>query len=206
MDVGEGEAGVEENGLVEALADDLDGNFERLVERFQNQVYGFAVHLTACPQDAEEIAQDTFIRAYRALDGYSPDRVRALVPRPWLRRIALNVFRNRVRGRRLSLVSFDGFETESEWFGPTTEEGPEARAERRETRETLRALVLGLAARYRVPLVLRHVEGLSYAEIAQVLGQPVGTVKSDVHRGVGLLRLALAETPDLAGAVGRGKE
>lgn len=206
MNVGDGGPGVDENGLIEALADDLDGNFERLIERFQDHLYGFAVHLTACPQDAEEIAQETFIRAYRALERYPPERVHALVPRPWLHRIALNVFRNRVRGRHPSVVSFDAFESEPEFFGSADEDGPVTRAERHETRETLRALVLGIPDRYRVPLVLRHVEGMSYLEIAAALGQPVGTVKSNVHRGVGLLRATLRKTPELASAMGRGKE
>ena len=183
-----------EDELAAALAEDLDGSFDRLVLTHQDRIYAFGLRLTGSPRDAEEIAQDAFVRAYRALASYPPERVRALALRPWLYRIALNVFRNAVRGRRLQLVSLDHSEN-GRYQEPEDDEAgrPEPRLEQAETGDVLAGLVAALPERYRVAVVLRHVEGLGYAEIARLLGQPLGTVKANVHRGVRLLRAGLKQ-------------
>ena len=199
--------------LPNSLAQDLDAHFEALVRAYGDRLYAFALRLSGSPQDAEEIAQDAFVRAYHALRRYESARIRDLALRPWLYRIALNVTRNRVRGRRVSLVPLDPPAGETDdaavrSFEPAADErdGPEAGAERREQGAELAALVAALPGRYRAAVVLRHVEGWSYAEIAAALGQPVGTVKANVHRGVRLLRDALehveAEATVVAG-IGR---
>src|SRR5450432_2399213 len=95
------------DGLPAALANDLDGHFEALVLAFQDRLYGFALRFCANREDAEEIAQDAFVRAYRALQKYPPDRIRSLSLRAWLYQIALNVARNRFRRKRHRLVSLD---------------------------------------------------------------------------------------------------
>jgi RNA polymerase sigma factor (sigma-70 family) len=81
------------------LAHDLDGSFEELVLDHQRLVYGLALRVVADPADAEEVAQDTFERAYHALAGYEAERVAAMRLRPWLAQIALNLARNRLRRR-----------------------------------------------------------------------------------------------------------
>jgi RNA polymerase sigma factor (sigma-70 family) len=159
----------------------VDGQFERMVSEHQDRVFAFGLALTGNRHDAEEIAQDTFLRAYRALVTYTPERIRDLKQRAWLHQIALNVVRNRVRGVKPRLVELNGSE-------PDHEPGPEARALRREGLDDLAVRVAGLPARYREAVVLRYVQELSYAEVADALGQPVGTVKSNVHRGLKLLR------------------
>src|SRR5262245_21888208 len=82
--------------LAAALAIDLDGAFAQLVLSYQRRLFGFALRLCGSPQDAEEVAQDAFVRAYRALAAYPEDRVRTLRLGAWLTQIALNVVRNRV--------------------------------------------------------------------------------------------------------------
>ena len=176
------------DGLPMALADDLDGSFERLVLTYQDRLYAFALYLCGSPRDAEEAVQDAFVRAYRALARYPAERVRDLHLRAWLYQITKNVVRNRVRGRRLQLVPPDGGHAEPE---DDEMERPEAAFERTEQRGELGALVARLPERYRAAVVLRHVQALSYAEVAAILGQPIGTVKANVHRGVRLLRAAL---------------
>lgn len=185
--------------LPAALALDLDGCFERLVTAYQHRMYAFALRLSCSPQDAEEIAQDAFVRAYRALASYEPDRIRALALRPWLYQIALNVFRNRVRGKRLPLVSLDGNEQTMEiQLSDTPDQRPEFVAERAEQARELGVLLASLPERYRIAVVLRHVEGFDYQEMASLLNQPVGTIKSNVHRGVRLLRAALdSQVPEV---------
>jgi RNA polymerase sigma-70 factor (ECF subfamily) len=185
--------------LAAALAADLNGSFERLVRTYQGRLFAFALRMTGDAQDAEEVTQDAFLRAYRALASYTPDRVRALLPRPWLYQITLNVARNQRRGRRLPIVSLDGSPTgEARDFPDHEHEQPDVTFERREHQDELARLVTALPARYRAAVILRHVEGLSYSELATVLAQPVGTVKSNVHRGIHLLRAALAEQMSLA--------
>lgn len=180
--------------LAPALAADLDGNFERLVRLYQHRLYAFALRLSNQAPEAEEIAQDAFVRAYRALKRYPAERVAAMALRPWLYRITLNVFRNRVRGRRITHVGGDAFADGSP-LEPAADERarPEAVAERAEAERELAAQLAALPERYRVPVVLRHVEGLGYAEIAESLGQPVGTVKANVHRGIQRLRESLTQ-------------
>jgi RNA polymerase sigma-70 factor (ECF subfamily) len=162
----------------------MDGTerlFERMVHEHQNRVFALGFALTGNRHDAEEVAQDTFLRAYRALVTYPPDRIRELKQRAWLHRIALNVVRNRVRGIRPRLVELNGSE-------PDHARGPEDGALLKMEMDALAARVAALPARYRAAVVLRHVQELSYEEAADALGQPVGTVKANVHRGLKLLR------------------
>jgi RNA polymerase sigma-70 factor (ECF subfamily) len=186
---------VQHDDLAAALAADLDSGFERLVLAYQDRLYGFALRLIGNAPDAEEVAQDAFVRAYRALSRYPAERIQTLALRPWLFQICVNVVRNRWRdGPSAVMVSLDGDGNGGEaWEIPDTRlELPDARAERREQSHELAALVLELPERYRAAVVLRHVEGLGYSELAAALGQPVGTVKSNVHRGTALLREMLA--------------
>ena len=162
----------------------MDGTerlFERMVHEHQDRVFALGFALTGNRHDAEEVAQDTFLRAYRALVTYPPDRIRELKQKAWLHRIALNVVRNRVRGIRPRLVELNGSE-------PDHARGPEDGALLKMEMDALAARVAALPARYRAAVVLRHVQELSYEEAAAALGQPVGTVKANVHRGLKLLR------------------
>jgi RNA polymerase sigma-70 factor, ECF subfamily len=155
--------------------------FERMVQEHQNRIYAVGLALTGNRHDAEEVAQDTFLRAYRALMTYPPDRIRDLKQRAWLHQIAVNVVRNRRRGTRPRLVELNGSEPDR---GP----GPEDDAMRRLEIDELAARVASLPTRYRDAVVLHHVQELSYEEAADALGLPVGTVKANVHRGLKLLR------------------
>ncbi len=181
------------------LAADLEGSFPRLVVAYQDRLYAFALRLTASPRDAEEIAQDAFVRAYGALRGYPADRVRSLALNAWLYRIALNVARNRLRKKRPAIVSIDQEDDGAPLDLPDDQSSsPEALFELDEERKALARLLATLPERYRVAVTLRHVMGLSYAEVATILKQPTGTAKANVHRGVQLLRARFTEqiSPD----------
>jgi RNA polymerase sigma factor (sigma-70 family) len=158
-----------------------DRVFERLVRDHQDRIFALSLALTGNRHDAEDVAQDTFIRAYKALATYSPDRIRDLKQKAWLHRIAVNVVRNRVRGVRPRMVELNGSE-------PDSATGPEEDVLRKAEIDELAARVACLPAKYRDAVVLRHVQDLSYAEVAETLGQPVGTVKANVHRGLKILR------------------
>lgn len=189
--------------LNEALADNLDDSFESLIIAFQERIYRFALRYAGTREDAEETAQDAFVRAYRAMQSYSPERRRELNLRPWLYTITLNVARNRTRRKQLASVSieapFPGAGEPLEIVGNGTHSQPVDIVERRETGRELAGAIAALPARYRAPVILRHVEGLSYAEVAMTLDQPIGTAKANVHRGIRLLRESL-ESSDLATA------
>jgi RNA polymerase sigma-70 factor (ECF subfamily) len=185
---------LDDETLTRQLAADLDGAFEELVRAYQDRLYSFALRLTGSTRDAEEIAQDAFVRAYRALVRYPADRIETLKLRAWLFQVTVNVARNRGRARRLAevpLVSPDGAHDVLADRADDLEEGPEQAAERRDEETQMAAIVASLPERYRAAVVLRHIQGLSYPEIAAALGQPSGTVKSNVHRGVAALRAAL---------------
>ncbi|HEU4397586.1 MAG TPA: sigma-70 family RNA polymerase sigma factor, partial [Actinomycetota bacterium] len=168
------------------LARDLDGAFEELVRGHERLVYGLALRVVGNAHDAEEVAQDAFERAYHALAGYPAERVAAMRLRPWLARIALNLARNRLRRRMPPTRPLEAGGGEPLPLAAPASGEPAAVVERREDRELWAGLLAGLPARYREAVVLRHVEDLPYAEVAEVLGQPVGTVKTHVHRGVRL--------------------
>jgi RNA polymerase sigma-70 factor (ECF subfamily) len=179
----------DEQRLASALAADLDRHFEDLVRSYQDRLYGFALRLLGSPSDAEEAIQDTFVRAYRALQRYPSERVATLRLKAWLYQIALNVVRNRVRRPELVAVSVDSANALTS--EPADE--PERQALAAESQAALARKLRDLPDRYATAVVLRHIQGLSYAEAAQVLDQPVGTTKSDVHRGLRLLREAIEE-------------
>ena len=155
--------------------------FERMVHEHQHRLFALGFALTGNRHDGEEVAQDTLLRAYRALVTYSPERIRELKQKAWLHRIAVNVARNRYRGIRPRLVELNGSEQDA---AP----GPETRALRRAQLDDVAAGLAGLPARYREAVVLRFVQELTYGEVAEALGQPIGTVKSNVHRALKMLR------------------
>ena len=152
-------------------------------------MYGIALRSTKRPADAEDLAQEAFIRAYRALSDYPPKRIRELRPRGWLAAIVGNLARNRARRRAPDTSALDSVAEVRSDDTPS----PERVAERREAALAWRARLDALPARYRRAVELRHVSGLSYPELALALDRPLGTVKSDVHRGVELLREALMQ-------------
>jgi RNA polymerase sigma-70 factor, ECF subfamily len=177
---------MDDTSLSRGLATDLDGSFEQLVRTYQDRLYGFALRLTGSRQDAEESTQDAFVRAFRALERYPTERRRELHLRPWLYQIALNVVRNRVRRQQLPTLPVDG--PVANGLAAQPDQQPEIVALHAEGWHDLVHALAELPTRYKTAVVLRHVQGLSYAEAAEVLDQPIGTTKSDVHRGLRLLR------------------
>jgi RNA polymerase sigma-70 factor (ECF subfamily) len=168
--------------LTRELATNLDGSFEALVRAHQDRLFTIAHRTGGDRHDAEELVQDCFVRAYRALATYPPARIRELRLRGWLTTILLNAGRNRARVRRVPTTELA--------FEPGTEPAVDPLT-RRDERETWARLLAGLSPAQRTAVVLRHVDGLSYAEIAEVTGRPEGTVKAHVHRGLTALRTAL---------------
>ena len=184
--------------LAKRLARDLDAAFPVLVEAHQDRLYTIALRLLGDRRDAEEVAQDALVRAFRAMRGYQRERVAELRLRPWLASIAVNLARNRRRRaddrqppNQLEPMLDGGFDLPAD-----ARSAPECRADRHETQRELAEALLQLAPAVRTAIVLRHVDGLSVAETAEALGRPEGTIKAQVHRGLRELR-ATFESPAL---------
>ena len=146
------------------------------------------------PAEAEDVAQDTFVRAYRALGGYAAGADPRAAPRPVAgddrrqRRAQPDRRRRADRDAAAPLTFLDELDAAAIAAGPA----PRPRPRRPGARPSATAgrPLLALPERYRVPIVLRHVDGLVYDEIAVALDRPEGTVKAQVHRGLALLRAA----------------
>lgn len=179
--------------LVRALATDLDAAFPALVEAHQDRLYTIALRMLGDPSDAEEAAQDALVRAYRALATYDAARIGELRLRGWLATIVLNRCRSQLARRAGRSPSVPLDETAGHASEPVTPTalGPEATALRRDTRAAWAGRLSRLPPAYRAAVILRHVGGLSYPELAAALGRPEGTVKAQVHRGIALLRTML---------------
>lgn len=150
--------------------------FSRLVEAYRRPVYNLAYRMLGNAVEAEDAAQETFVRMYTKLDSYQPERKLS----SWVLAIASHYCIDRLRRRRGEWVSLD--EEPIAAVLPSREQGPEERTVRGEMRDEVQQMVNRLAAPYRVPLILRYWYDLSYVEIAEVMGLSVQAVKSRLHR------------------------
>jgi len=157
-----------------------DQRFEAELLPQLRSLFGAAYRMTGNAHDAEDLVQETFLRAYRALDRFqSGSNARAWL-HTILQRVRTDAFRR--KRRRPETVELLG-------EGPAIAPAQDALAS---GREDLERALLGLPETFRTAVVLRDVQELSYAEIAATLGVPVGTVMSRIHRGRSLLREALS--------------
>lgn len=184
--------------LAARLAKDVEAAFPSLVESHQDRLYTIALRLLGDRRDAEEVAQDALVRAFRAMQGYPRERIVALRLRPWLASIAINLARNKRRRQderqppsQLEPMLDAGFDV----AGTDRRSSPATTADRRETQRELAAALLMLTPAVRAAVVLRHVDGLTVAETAEALGRPEGTIKAQVFRGLRELRVALEPAP-----------
>jgi RNA polymerase sigma-70 factor, ECF subfamily len=158
--------------------------FGELVRRHQAAVFNVAYRLLGNRQDAEDAAQETFIRAYRAFATF--DAARPLAP--WLKKIAANVCYNRLQ---VFLPPTEALEEDVAGDPPAGGRAqapdPESAAQQSEAHARLRAEILRLPLRYRLVIELRHFQALSYEEIAAAVQRPLSDVKSDLFRARRLL-------------------
>ncbi|HTU83674.1 MAG TPA: sigma-70 family RNA polymerase sigma factor [Candidatus Acidoferrales bacterium] len=168
-------------------------SFDRIVDDYQRRLYGFALRMTGNREDAEEIVQDAFVRAYRALGKMSEEQRAELRLQPWLYTITLNVTRNRLRSKRPANVALDALADPDALLRGSTDGPlrPETIVEQNTEVALVERALLQLPMHLRAAATLRFIEGRSHPEIAEILHQPIGTVKSHVHRAVRILRRIL---------------
>lgn len=177
--------------LAAALARDLDRSFERLVIAYRGPIVSFVGRMLRDDARAEDVAQDVFVRAYRALQTYPAERRAALRLRSWLYAIAHNLTRNAVRDAPppSDPLEYEDGAPRSALIDP--EPGPEERVLRSRSWEAIRDAIDHLTPTLRAAFVLRYVDDLSYDEIAATLERPLGTVKASAHRGLMAVRAHL---------------
>jgi RNA polymerase sigma-70 factor (ECF subfamily) len=183
----------QEDSLAALLMQDLDGHFRQLVETYQHQLYRLMYRQVGNAQDAEDIVQEAFLRAYYALRNYAMQGVRLQRIRPWLYKIAFNLYYNRLRVAQPQIFPLDTQEGKMLLELESSDPGPEEIAGLQESFCEVTRVISSMPERYRAVLNLYYFEQFSYQEIADMLHQPLGTVKSKVSRGLGLVRAALAD-------------
>ena len=182
--------------LAEALARDLDRAFEPVVIAYRAGIVSFVARMLRDDARAEDVAQDVFVRAYRALQTYPAERRAALRLRSWLFAIAHNLTRNAVRDAPPASDSLDYDDGAPRPAVLDGGPGPEQLVLRSEAWESVGDAIAELSPALRPAFVLRYVDDLSYDEIAETLDQPVGTVKASAHRGLLAVRAHLEKHDD----------
>ncbi len=160
-------------------------SWDEIVAEHSARVYRLAFRLTGNRQDAEDLTQDVFVRVFRSLDKYEPGNFNG-----WIHRITTNLFLDKVR--RSSRIRMDGFTDGAEDRLEGSELLPEDAVHDAGFDADIESALSSISEEFRVAVVLCDVEGLSYEEIADVLGVKIGTVRSRIHRGRTQLRAALS--------------
>jgi len=181
------------SALPELLAMDMHRHFEQLVLTYQDRLYAFVLLRVHNTHIAEELVLDAFERAYYALKSYPTARIRMLRLEPWLYEITRIVYYNylrsmRAKEARLPSVSLDLSEESAFLVISDASPTPDEVACENENRDELHAFIETLPTRYQESIKLYYFEHFSYDDIAKHLHQPVGTVKSNIHRATQLLR------------------
>ena len=172
----------EESRIVQKVLRGDVNAFEKLVLEYEKNVYNIALRMTGNSEDASDMTQEAFIKAYNSLQSFRGDSKFSV----WIYRIATNVcldfLRSKSRRPTVSLSVEDNEGEEVQLDVADESQSPELLLDRQMTRESVRRGLETLTPEYRQILLLREIQGLSYDEISQALGLEVGTVKSRIFR------------------------
>jgi RNA polymerase sigma-70 factor (ECF subfamily) len=181
----------------------LRERFERDVLPLLPSLYGAAMRMTRNRSDAEDLVQETYLRAYRGFGGFQE----GTNLKAWLYRILTNSYINTYRKKQREPQTVDGPEDVDEWYlydrlgGRSVEDSAETTVLDTIPDQAVKDAVESLPERFRLPVLLADVEGFSYKEIAEIMETPIGTVMSRLHRGRKALEKALWETAKERGFV-----
>ena len=185
---------VDENQIVEqVLAGDREA-YAHFVRAYQRKIYAMALRLLRDPGEAECVAQETFLKAYRALADFRGGSTFET----WITRIAINRCRDRLKRKRLVVyfhpaAASDPERDDAESWVPSPAPGPERLLHAKQIRRRLRAALEELSPRQRIVFVLKHLEERSIPEIANLLELDSGTVKSHLFRASSKIRQRLRD-------------
>jgi len=192
-------------GLVQRVQKGDKTAFDLLVRKYQHKVVKLVTRYLRDPSDAEDVAQEAFIKAYRAIPQFRGDSAFYT----WLYRIAINTAKNAIVSRDRSPVAFDldlqsVEESNSMQMRLADAETPESLLQTEEIRTTVNQAIDALPEDLRTAIVLRELEGLSYEDIALAMDCPVGTVRSRIFRAREAIDKRLSEV--FEGGLGRAEE
>ncbi len=187
-----------EKNLVDLSAGGNVEAFETLIQSHQKKVYNIALRMTKNPEDAQELAQDTFVRAFIAIKKFRGESSFST----WLYRIAMNVCTDFLRKRNKAVViSIDqgaiGSENDQPIQLPEDAPGPDELSEKRQLKHLVRQAMDSLSAEHRQVLILRDLMDLSYRDIANTLSVSEGTIKSRINRAREGLKQVILKRPEL---------
>ncbi len=167
--------------------------FNKIVQRYRGQIYGFIFRMVKNREEAEDLVQETFIKAYRALGSFNTEYAFST----WLYKIATNNCIDHFRKRRLKTYSLDkpiqSKDGELARDFPDTAQGPETGLISREKTLQIQKAINSLPEKYKQAILLRHARDKSYEEIAKELDLPLGTVKVRIFRAREMLKKKLKE-------------
>ena len=173
--------------LIEQCLEGDQFSFEELVNRYKNLVYSIILRQTRDREEANDLAQDVFLKVYRNLASYTADFKFST----WIMRITSNHVIDQHRKKKMETVSYEAYTAEGGPVGTGT--SPEAEYLQQEQSERINKIISGLPEIYRVPVVLYHQHGLSYQEISDTTGEPVSKIKNRIFRGRKLLKGLLTQ-------------
>ncbi|OLE54544.1 MAG: hypothetical protein AUG51_07620 [Acidobacteria bacterium 13_1_20CM_3_53_8] len=180
-----------DHALLEATRAGCEDAFAELVGRYRNQLTSYIYRMTNDYEEAVDLAQETFVRVYRAADRYQSTYAFSTYIYKIATNLAISELRKRKRRRMVSLSAFfasaEG-EQPQEFHVPDERPLQDATLVEAERQQAVARAIMTLPEKYRAPVVLRDVEGKSYEEIARILETSEGTVKSRISRARGLLR------------------
>lgn len=172
---------------VQAVLEGDKSSYALLVDSYSERIINYLARMTGSRWEAEELAQEAFVRAYFALQSYDPQYKFST----WLFKIATNLCINHLkkRSRLVHVDDYQGEDGQTVWViaDSRSSSNPAQAAERRELQVEIQRAIGQLPPAYRTVVILRHLHGLSYQEIADVTELPIGTVKSRLGRGRGRL-------------------
>lgn len=184
--------------LIQAAAGGSQEAFRALLEAHQKQVFNLCLRMVGNPEDAADLSQEAFIRAWKGLPFFQQDCAFST----WLYRLTSNVCIDFLRSRKhrdaVSITFLDESEDACQWDLPDPAQGPEEQAIAGEDRESVISALNDLDAEYRQALTLRAVNGLSYSEISQVLDISEGTVKSRISRAREQIRRKVLQSGNIS--------
>ena len=175
-----------DEALVAACLDGRKDAFDIIVERYRRSVYHLCYRFVGNHEDASDLSQEVFVRAWRGLNGFKGDAALST----WLYRIVVNTCLNRVQARTLATEHL-----ESDQFVDTRTDDPGVSVLRAERAEAVRKAIAKLPDKQRATLILRSYRDLSHREIADVLGSSVGAVKANFFHALANLKKILGDEP-----------
>lgn len=176
--------------LIDAVRGGDDDAFAEIVARYRNPITNYLYRFLNDYEEAVDLAQETFVRVYFAIDRYHT----AYAFSTYIYRIATNLAISEIRKRkRRTLLSLTGLfqgedEEQTDFQPPDTRSRPDDDLVDSEREQVIAKAIATLPPKYRVPIILRDIEGLSYDEVASVMGLGLGTTKSRINRARGLLK------------------